>query len=200
MSKRTVAHDNPGSPASNAPPASAEGAPPWVRYVAMLTGVLAALGGFLTVRGGRLADDAIYHSTHAVLYQARASDSWSEYQADSVKARIVETQIASGAAGAPAKPELEAAARELRDRQPDLAKKAKDFEQQRETELSISGRRLNEKGNLDLAGTFVQLGIALASVAAMTRRKAAFVAGIIAAAVGAGMTGYVLLGHFLTKG
>src|SRR5882724_3817458 len=65
--------------------------PPWIRQVAMITGVLAAMAGFLAVRSTMLTNDAIYMSNRAILAQTQSSDAWSEYQADSVKARIVET-------------------------------------------------------------------------------------------------------------
>ncbi|MDB5331010.1 MAG: hypothetical protein JWP03_2161 [Phycisphaerales bacterium] len=173
--------------------------PPWIRYVAMLTGVLAAVGGFLTVRGSKLANEAIYHSTRAVLNQAEATDVWAEYQADSIKARGVETQLILLAPDAPARGLLEASAKELRDRQHPLTLRAKELEGQRGAEIAQSDRRLAEKNSLDFAGTFVQLGIALASVAAMTRRRTAFVAGIIAAGVGIGVTAYVLAIHHIVK-
>ena len=61
--------------------------------VAVLTGVLAALTGFLTVRMTTLTNQAIYESGQAILSQTEASDAWSEYQAESIKAHIVEMQI-----------------------------------------------------------------------------------------------------------
>ena len=67
--------------------------PPWLRQVAMLTGVLAALSGFLAVRSTSLTNDAIYESNQAILAQTQSSDAWSEYQADSIKARIVEVAM-----------------------------------------------------------------------------------------------------------
>src|ERR1700727_1579979 len=65
---------------------------PWLKHVAVLTGVLAALAGFLTVRSTVLTNDGIYESNQAVLAQTEASDAWGEYQADSIKARVVEMQ------------------------------------------------------------------------------------------------------------
>jgi hypothetical protein len=165
----------------------------------MLTGVLAAVGGFLSVRGSKLASEAIYHSTTAVLHQAQATDVWAEYQSDSIKARDVETQLLLLAPDAPARATLEASAKDLRDRQPPLRARALDLEGQRAAEIGESDRRLEEKNSLDFAGMFVQLGIALASVAALTRRKTAFVAGIVAAAVGIGVAAYVLAIHHIVK-
>ncbi len=189
-------------PTNDADPKTESGkpsGPPWLRYVALLTGVLAGLGGYLTVRGASLSNDAIYRSNQAVLFQAKASDAWNEYQADSVKFRVVQTTLDAGTLVPAAKDKLEAAAQEFRDRQPVKKQAAQAFETKRDDWLSGAEKLINEKSNLDFAGVAVQLGIALASVAGLTRRKEAFVAGIVAGAVGAGITAYVLLHHFLAK-
>src|ERR1700761_3905355 len=75
--------------------------PSWVKQVAMLTGVLAAMSGFLAVRATTLTNDAIYESNQAILAQTESSDAWNEYQADSIKAHIVDTAIASAGKLAP---------------------------------------------------------------------------------------------------
>src|SRR5579871_1635709 len=104
-----------------------EGAP-WVKQVAMLTGVLAALSGFLAVRSTVLTNDAIYESYQAILAQAQSSDAWAEYQAESIKARIVETALASSAAiPADKRTDLESGAADLRNRQTDIKKSATDL-------------------------------------------------------------------------
>jgi hypothetical protein len=59
---------------------------------------------------------------------------------------------------------------------------------------------LGERDILQYAGMAVQLGIALASVAALTRRYDAFMAGVICGVLGVLTTGYALAAHFLIKG
>jgi hypothetical protein len=163
----------------------------------MLTGVLAALAGFLTVRGANLSNQAIYHSNQGVLHQARASDAWAEYQANSIKARIVETTLLT-AADAGAKDALGAQAKELRERQPTIRATAEDQERQRDAELAGGQRRLAEKDLLDYAGMIAQMGIALASVAALTRRRPAFAVGVVCGALGVGITAYaIVVNHFV---
>src|ERR1700729_3663492 len=60
--------------------------------VALLAVMAAAAGSLETVEGGR----AITQSSEAVLAQDKATDSWNEYQADSLKRHMYE--IASAAA------------------------------------------------------------------------------------------------------
>jgi len=168
-------------------------APRWMRYVPLLTGVLAAAAGFLTVRGANLANDAIYRSNQAVLYQSQASDSWAEYQADSVKARVVETALLGGIADQGARNQLTVQDKDLRDRQPPLRQKAMDLEHQRDAQLASGEARLAEKDTLAYAGVAVQLGIGLASVAALTRRREAFFVGTVVGAAGIAIAAYALL-------
>ena len=180
---------------------SAKAGGPWLRYVALLTGVLAGLGGFLTVRGASMSNDAIYRNTKAVLFQAHASDTWTEYQANSIKAHVLETQldIDNGTMAPAVRKKLEDEESKYRARQPALKQTAQADEATRDQFRDGADKVLNEKGQLDIAGVAVQLGIALASVAGLTRRKEAFVAGILAGAFGAGLTAYVLVHHFLAK-
>jgi len=164
-------------------------APSWLKQVAMLTGVLAAISGYLTVRSATLTNDAIYMSNQAILAQTQSSDAWAEYQADSIKARVVETAILT----APNSPNLDALTKEgkeLRDRQPALRNTATGKAAARDEYLKDGGKRLAERDQLVYAGFSAQVGIALASVAALARSRTVFYAGIGAGVVGVGLMIY----------
>src|SRR3954471_1947725 len=60
--------------------------------VAVLAVMAAAAGSLETVEGGR----AITESSEAVLAQDKATDSWNEYQADSLKRHMYEIALNSG--------------------------------------------------------------------------------------------------------
>lgn len=169
-------------------------APSWLKQVAMLTGVLAAISGYLTVRSATLTNDAIYMSNQAILAQTQSSDAWAEYQADSIKARVVETAILT----VPNSPNLDALtkeAKELRDRQPGLRKTATGKAAARDEYLKDGGKRLAERDQLVYAGFSAQVGIALASVAALARSRSVFYAGIGAGIVGVGLMIYAFSLH-----
>jgi hypothetical protein len=170
--------------------------PGWLKRVPMLTGVLAGLAGFLTVKSANLSNDAIYRSNQAVLHQAKASDDWTEYQANSIK-RHIDEAVLKVATDPDAKKELEAQSKDLRDRQAPLKGAAEAQEASRESELFEGRRRLVEKDMLSYAGVAAQLAIALASVAALTRMKPAFVVGVVAGSLAIALTGYAMLGEIL---
>jgi hypothetical protein len=171
-------------------------APHWMRYLAMMTGALAAVAGYLTVRNTMLANEAVFHSTQAVLYQAQASDSWAEYQADSIKARVAETAEETDADAA-SRQKLAQQGQDMRGQQPAARKRAQDFEDRRNAQLTESGRLLFERDILQYAAMATELAIALASVAALTKRRQLFMIGAVVGVVGVSLSGYALVYHYL---
>jgi hypothetical protein len=170
--------------------------PDWIKYVAMLTGLLAAVAGFLAVRSTSLTNDAIYESDQAILAQTEASDAWSEYQADSIKARIVETEmLPSSPLSADDRAALAKSDDDFRARQPVSRQTATDKIKERDDHMAKGLRHLMEKDLLGYASLATQIGIALASVAAMTRLRMAFAAGVVVGAAGLAITAYAFLGH-----
>lgn len=173
-------------------------APTWLKQVAMLTGVLAAFAGFLAVRSTTLTNEAIYESNQAILAQAQSSDAWAEYQADSIKARVVETAlVTSGAMPPDQRAKLAKEAAVLRDRQPKIKRTAIARADDRERHLAMGLRNLAEKDLIGYAGLAAQLGIALASVAALVRIRAAFNAGIAAGVAAVAITVYAFFMHYV---
>ena len=170
--------------------------PPWVKQVALLTGLLAAISGFLVVRSTAVTNNAIYESNQAILSQTEASDAWNEYQADSIKARVVETALATAAdLSAESRAALNKQAADLRDRQPKTKQTAADKTADRDRHLQIGLKWLAEKDLLGYAGLAAQLGIALASVAAMVRWRTPFLVGIAAGAVCIAITAYAFAAY-----
>jgi hypothetical protein len=180
------------------PAADPEGNLPWLKYVAMLTGALAALAGFLVVRSANLTNQAIFESNQAILAQAEASDSWAEYQADSIKAHIVETQLLpSSLLSIEDRATLTKTDEELRARQPQSKQTANAKTLERDGHMKETQKRMDQKDLLEYAGLAVQMGIVLASVAAMVKRRMALHAGIAAGIIGVAITAYALLSSFL---
>jgi hypothetical protein len=142
-----------------------------------------------------LTNEAIYMSNQAILAQTQSSDAWNEYQADSIKARVVETALLAAPDG-PNRAALQREARELRGRQPVLRKNALNKDQDRDRNLQGSVKNLGEKDVLSYAQFAAQIGIALASVAALVRSRRAFLAGIAAGGAGVLITAYAYLIHF----
>jgi len=173
-------------------------APAWIGHVAVLTGVLAALTGFLTVRATTLTNQAIYESNQAILSQTQASDAWSEYQANSIKAHMVEIELLpSHRLSAADRANLAKMDSEFRDRQPLNKQTATSKIEERQTHLDSGLKHLQQKDMLGYASMIAQLGIALASVAALVRKRMAFNIGIAAGLVAVAITAYVFISSYL---
>lgn len=146
--------------------------------VAILAVMAAAAGSLETVEGGR----AITESSDAVLAQDKATDSWNEYQADSLKRHMYE--IAAVTAGAKA----QAYAGEMskdRDAQNKARDKAEDAEKERDARIRESGMHEARHHWLTGAATLIEIGIALSTVAIITSRRTFWFSAIGLGAVGA---------------
>jgi len=178
---------------NNSDSTASSSTPVWMKRVPMITGVLAGLAGFLTVRSANMANQANYNSTQAVLHQAQSSDAWNEYEADSLKRHIDENSLRIGIADPAVKQSVEAEISDLKTRQ-DLKKPEAEFEAKlRDQEVENSEHKLLVKNFLDYAGVAAQLGIALASIAALTRKQIAYHFGLAAGAIAIAVTGYALV-------
>src|SRR5207247_1136020 len=57
----------------------------WIQYLSLSTVLIAVLAAIASLRSGSLANEALLVKNQAVLFQARASDQWSYYQAKGIK-------------------------------------------------------------------------------------------------------------------
>ena len=155
--------------------------------VAVLAVMAAAAGSLETVEGGR----AITESSEAVLAQDKATDSWNEYQADSLKRHMYE--IASGAGGAPARAYGEEIAKD-RDGQAKARIKAQEAEKDRDQRLHESAMHEERHHWLTGAATLIEIGIALSTVAIITSRRAFWFSAMGLGAFGAALFVFAYLG------
>jgi hypothetical protein len=140
---------------------------PFISLVSVTVAVLAVLaavaGSLETVEGGR----ALGSASEAVLKQDQATDSWDEFQADGLKRHIY--TIAAGSGGALAGGYSQTAktegAKQAKDR-----KEALDYETERDR-LSIESQTHESRHHwLTGAATLFEIGIAMSTVAIITRR------------------------------
>lgn len=163
---------------------------PLLRFVPLAAAVLAIFAGLGGLYSSRLGEESLIARSQAVLSQAQASDFWSEYQAESVKAHVYEAALA--AAPATARTALNAKIRKYRALQPGLKRDALAKEEERTKEFERSERAENRHLVFDVAVAQFEIAIVLTSIAAMTRRQWLFVVsallaagGVVAAAYGA---------------
>jgi Domain of unknown function (DUF4337) len=150
----------------------------WTRYVSLMVVVLAVATAFGSLKAGGFG-------SKVMLYQAQASDSWAFYQAKSIKQRIAEMEArrSTGDQAASAAADVE----RYRTEEKDLQAKAEGLEAARDA-VAKHGPPLG------FAIALLQIGIALASICLITKRKQLWaVSGLLGAI---GIT-YLIYGLYL---
>jgi hypothetical protein len=164
---------------------------PFISHVSITVAVLAVMaataGSLETVEGGR----AITGSSEAVLAQDKATDSWNEYQADSLKRHMYEIASVAGSAKA------DEYAKEIskdRDSQDKARDKAQDSEKERDARLRESAMHEERHHWLTGSATLIEIGIALSTVAIITSKRVFWFSAIGLGAAGAALFAVAYLG------
>ena len=162
-----------------------------LRHVPLVAAGLAVFAGLSSLMGARTGESMLVTRTEAVLSQARATDQWNEYQADSLKAHLGEA-LAIEATAPKTRQTLAASAKEYRARQHPLRKLALASEHERDDDLARSTAFEERKQKFDLAVALFEVAIVLTSVAAMTRKPGLFIFAALMAlgAVAADVAGF----------
>ena len=178
-----MSHDSPLEAHEHAEHAeqAAHARDPFISKVSITVAVLAVLaataGSLETVEGGR----AITQSSEAVLAQDQATDAWNEYQADSLKRHMYDIAAENGLGHYRGD---SAAERRAQDK---ARAKAEGAEKERDARTAESARHEARHHWLTGAATLIEIGIALSTVAIITRRQAFWFS-----AMGLGAVGLVL--------
>ena len=129
--------------------------------VAVLAVLAAAAGSLETVEGGR----AITESSEAVLAQDQATDAWNEYQADSLKRHMYDIAAENGLSHYRQDSTAERGAQDK------ARAKAGEAEKERDARTAESARHETRHHWLTGAATLIEIGIALSTMAIITRRQ-----------------------------
>ena len=154
--------------------------------IAVLAVLAAGVGSLETIEAG----GAITSASEAVLSQDKATDAWNEYQADSLKKHIY--GIAADAKGVKAD-DYAKTAKEQVAKQAEVKKQATEDEAERDKLMAAS--RLHEHRHHWLTGaaTMLEIGIAICTVAIITRRRHFWLGSIVLAVVGLALFGVAFL-------
>ena len=161
---------------------------PFIARVTMTVATLAVLaavaGSLETVEGGK----ALGAASEAVLKQDQATDSWDEFQADSLKKNMY--AIAADSGGANADKYLKTS-KEDADKQKSDKKHATDYEAERDALRVESTKHEDRHHWLTGAATLFEIGIAMSTVAIITRRQWLWMAALLFGAGGIALLGIV---------
>jgi hypothetical protein len=150
----------------------AERGAPWIMWLSLSTAVIAVFAAIGSLQSGAYANDAIVQKNDAILAQSKADDSWSYFQARSIKAALYATQadVAQGSNAELAVKFRQESAKQKAE-QDELQKKAQESEKRVEEMDQESAHSLHRHHQFATSVTIFQVAIALSAIAALTRKK-----------------------------
>lgn len=143
---------------------------PLGQRIALMTAILSTVGAIVNYASGNAQNEALFLKNESILRQSQASDQWAYYQSKSTKSHI---------ADAAARLATDAAVRQGFLAERDLEDKGRLAVQRQAQRLQDESRRLARESDLKLRPhevlarslSFLQIGIALAAITVLTRRR-----------------------------
>jgi hypothetical protein len=149
---------------------AAESGDPLMIQVTLSIAVMSVIAAFIGALGETEASHTFVEKNDAVLAQAKASDTWAEYQSESVKRHIYtvgSTLTAQPEAADKMKSEVDKYAKE----QPDTQAKAKAFEADVERHNGVAEHHFERHHILTIAEGIVHVAVAGASIALLAHKR-----------------------------
>ncbi|HEX3699605.1 MAG TPA: DUF4337 family protein [Phenylobacterium sp.] len=163
---------------------------PFISRVSITVAILAVLAAGVSSLETIEAGGAITSASEAVLSQDRATDLWNEFQADSLKKHIYGL---AADAGGPKAAKYGATAKEQTGKQAEVRAKALEDETERDKLMAASRLHEHRHHGLTAAATLLEIGIAICTVAIITRRRSFWLGSILLAVAGLALFGTAYL-------
>lgn len=158
---------------------------PLAQRIALMTAVLSTVGAIVNYASGNAQTEALVLKNQSILLQTRASDQWAYYQSKSTKSHIANGMAALATDSAVR--QRFAAERDLEDKQRlHVQKEARRLEMESQRLARESDAKLRPHERLALSLGFLQIGIALAAITVLTRRRWLLWGAASAALIGVG--------------
>ncbi len=162
-----------------------------LRTIALTTALFAALAAIGSLEAGGTVNEALALKTEATQLQAQASDQWAYYQAKGLKAAVADAQTNIWVALDKTPPaDVAASAQRYLDDQKASREKAEALEHERDAKSEESEALMHRHHYFADAVALLQVAIALGAIAALTRRRAAWVGSAILGVIGCGLFGF----------
>jgi hypothetical protein len=162
----------------------------FVSRVSILVAVLAVVTAATSSLENTETAGAITDSSRAVLAQDKATDQWNFYESKSLKKNIFD--VAAAAGGPKAADYAKKSAHEAAD-EGAAQESAKEFEKKRDEAIESSEKHEHRHHKLAIAATLLEIGIAISTIAIITRKHWPWAMSAILGAGGLGMVIYAFL-------
>jgi fatty acid desaturase len=149
-----------------------ERSPSWTLSLSLSTAIIAVFAAIASLQSGAHANAAILSKNEAVLSQARASDQWAYYQAKGIKQAIYASQADGLSESRPDEAKkMRVEAEHYKAEQAEVEKQARELEAAVREAGKAADESLERHHQFAISVTVFQVAIALAAIAALTRRK-----------------------------
>ena len=155
----------------------------WTLHLSLSTAIIAVFAAIASLQSGAAESEALLAKNESILAQAKASDQWAYYQAKNIKMSLYEIQLETVT-----NEETRTKFRTQRDRYDSERKKVEEeahtFEKDSEEKGRSAEEHFHRHHRFALAVTIFQVSIALAAIAALTRRRPMWLASMAIGAIG----------------
>lgn len=137
--------------------------------MAVTTAILATLGALFSYQGGATQNAALLFKNEAAIKKTEASDQWNYYQAKSNKQNLAELGMTLTAGDTAERYKSEA--KRYSDEKKDIQKKAEELEKAGQDANAHAEQSMHVHHRWAQAMTLIQVAIALAAIALLTRKR-----------------------------
>lgn len=162
-----------------------------LRTIALTTALFAALAAIASLEAGGTVNEALALKTEATRLQAEASDQWGYYQAKGLKAAVADAQKNTWIALDKTPPaQLATDSERYADDQKKSREKAEALERERDAKSEEGDALMHRHHFFAQSVALLQVAIALGAIAALTRKRAAWIGSTVLGAIGLGFFVY----------
>jgi len=166
----------------------------FLRNIALTAALLAALGAVAALQAGGTVNEALVLKTEAGRLQAEASDQWAYYQAKGIKAAVQEASRATWVAAGKTPPSsVEQSIQRYAAEQKEIEQAAREKERERDEKSKEADQLLERHHRFANSVALIQVSIALAAVAALTRQRLMWIGSVMLGFIGASLFASTLM-------
>ena len=163
----------------------------WTKYTSMSIVFIAVLAAVATQLAGKYSGRTLVSLNQATFAQAKASDAWGEFQANSIKRNLYESihestarsTAAGGADTARQEEAFKSKVAKYEQRQADAKREAEDLGKDCDKFITVAADSSSHGGSMGSVVSYFQISIALGSICLVAKKKWLWYVSMLLAAV-----------------
>lgn len=171
---------------------AAERRDPLAQRIALMTAILSTVGAIVNYASGNAQNEALFLKNESILRQSQASDQWAYYQSKSTKSHMANAAAKLATDESVRRDFI--AERDAEDKERlNVLREANRLQAESQRLARESDAKLRPHEHFALALGFLQIGIALAAITVLTRRRWLLwgAAAVAAMGIGAAITAFL---------